>query len=105
MSISNEPSSVCYRCNTDNDGATDPTDESRFPREGDLSFCFRCSVIGIFVGDGLKVREPTDEEFAEFRENTAFVKNYLRFVIAKAMAHLKCEPNSHQIHIFADTDI
>lgn len=55
-------SGTCPGCGAVHDAATSPFDPGLRPDEGSISVCFECSHVAIFTGQGLEVREPTDEE-------------------------------------------
>lgn len=61
-----EQMTVCPHCGRTNDQHTNMTG-SRIPRSGDVSVCWECACLAIYVAGpfGVSLRVPTDEEAAE----------------------------------------
>jgi hypothetical protein len=57
---------TCWSCDTVTDAVSDVDGGTIAPEAGDCSLCLYCVELGVFTGNGLETREPTDEERATF---------------------------------------
>jgi hypothetical protein len=51
---------TCPTCGRENDRASHP--DNIVPKAGDISICWLCRGLGVFTGDGMALRKPTEEE-------------------------------------------
>lgn len=66
---------VCPGCGTANDGRMDASVTVIYGADGDVSVCFYCSAIAIYVGTPpVALREPTEQELAEIKADPGIQK-------------------------------
>jgi hypothetical protein len=77
----------CWSCKSPND-CHDGARAEDVPATGDVSLCFYCRRIGIFVetDNGLEIRRPTDEERLEI-ETRPGVRQALGAMVESYDAH------------------
>lgn len=75
---------VCPVCHSPNDGSTEIHGEDGSPSDGDLSICYYCGTLAMYVitEETIKVRELTEEE-TESAMKIPDVKRALAFLSAK----------------------
>jgi hypothetical protein len=66
---------ICPWCERENEEATSVFShaEVRTPRENDASICFYCGEVGVFTGNGMELRKPTDDERLMFLADVRIV--------------------------------
>lgn len=64
---------TCVACGHSVEAATMLGSGGDLPNDGDVSVCLYCGHVAIFTGQGVEIREPTDEE-REYIESNAEVQ-------------------------------
>lgn len=68
------PIVVCRNCGAIKNTAWSPQTLGDSPKKDDLSVCIECGCAGIYTGNGIESRKPTDEEMKQIMENPAYLK-------------------------------
>lgn len=70
MSATHHVEISCPTCGRPNNAVTAAGPHQQPPADGDVSICWACSCLAIFVGTpATSLRQPTDEEWTNLRED------------------------------------